>query len=125
MQKLGEKLTTQELKNASLSENIKDQAVKIEILEKESKKLKDLGVNNLISMSLNIYDTILNVILDDSIDSSKISTIQKSLNSFSNLNIDGNQEKIKDHFAVLLKSLLDISKRLLHARNELKTQDEA
>ena len=76
-------------------------------------------------MSLNIYDTILNVILDDSIDSSKISTIQKSLNSFSNLNIDGNQEKIKDHFAVLLKSLLDISKRLLHARNELKTQDEA
>ena len=123
--KIRDQLAAQELKNVPLQEIIKDQQSKIESLEKEAKKFKEAGVHSLISMSSDIYDTILNMILDDTLDNAKISAIQKSLNAFSNNYIENDAGKVKDHCSVLLKSLLDISKRLLYARNELKTQDQA
>ena len=123
--KVTDKLLIQESRCLKMQETIKEQYTKIEVLERESKKYKELGINNLIDTSSDIYDAILNLVLDDNSDNSKILAIQKSLSAFINNSLENDAGKVKDHCGTLLRSLLDTSKRLLHARNELKTQDQA
>jgi GRIP domain len=123
--KVNEKLIAQESKNISLIELLKDKDIKLDKLEKDIKRYRDTGLSQLINGSLDVYDSILSIILDDSIDNSKISNIQKSLSNFLSSSYEGEASKVKDHCNILLKSMLDITKRLLHARNELKTQDQA
>lgn len=125
VQKLTEKISDLDSKNLKLNETIKEQQIRLESFEKEAKKLKDSGICNLVTASSEIYDLILNLILDDHLDSVKISAIQKVLNGFIGEYFESEVGKVKDHCTMLLKSLLDVSKRLLHARNELKTQDQA
>lgn len=122
---MSSKLSMQEEKNVYIQDLVKDQQNKIETLEKNNKKMKELGVLSYIVASTEIYDLILDVILEDVLDNGKFSDIQKALNRYTNMVAEDEGLRVREHCSILLKSLYETSKRLLHARSELKSQDQA
>jgi DNA repair exonuclease SbcCD ATPase subunit len=122
--KIAEKLAAQETRNGYLQEIIKEQANKLETVEREIKGFKE-GVYKMIGMSAEVYDEIFTMVLGDVADNGKIGTIGKMISNLAVYGTDKDTVKVKEHLSVLLKSLFDTSKRLLFGRNELKTQDSA
>ncbi|OMJ95966.1 hypothetical protein SteCoe_523 [Stentor coeruleus] len=118
-------LSMQIEKNTYIQDLVKDQQNKIETLEKENKKIKESGVISFVIASTEIYDMILDSVMDDILDNDKFTDIQKALNRYMNIIAEDERIRVRDHCGILLRSLFETSKRLLYARNELKSQDDA
>lgn len=123
--KLNDKLLVHEENNENLKKMVKELNKQNEDMGKELKLFRDNNVDKVIQQSLGIYEDIVGILLAENLDSEKIGIIHKNINAFSNGLAEDYCGKVKEHCTVLLKYLLDLSKRLMHARSELKNQDLA
>lgn len=122
---LNDKLLVNEENTENLKKMVKELNKQNEELGKELKVFKDNRVESVIEQSFTIYEEITGILIGESLDNDKVSFINKSLGAFSNRFAGDFCGKVKEHCVVLLKYLLDLAKRLMHARSELKNQDFA
>jgi len=122
---LNDKLLMHEENTENLKKMVKELNKQNEELGKELKVFKDNSIESVIEQSLAIYEEITGILIGESLDNDKVSLISQSVNAFSNGYAGDYYGKVKKHCVVLLKYLLDLAKRLMHARSELKNQDFA
>lgn len=123
--RLSDKLLVHEENNENLKKMVKELNKQNEEMEKELRVFRENNVEKIIQHSFVLYEDITGLLLVDSLDSEKIGVIHKNINAFSNLLAEDYCVKVKEHCTVLLKYLFELSKRLMHARSELKNQDLA
>lgn len=114
-----------ENKNQTLQIAYREVQTKYDELDAKDRARPVGVVRSLIDESAELYDSVMAFVLDDDIDNSKLNSMQKSISNFLKKQSEGEALDLREHLGSLHRSLIDITKRLLHARNELQTQEKA
>lgn len=80
---------------------------------------------NLVSESAEIYDSLMELVFQSDEATMSALSMQKQISLFANKPAEGELQRAREHLASLLRSLVDISKRLIHSRNEMSAQEKA
>jgi exonuclease VII large subunit len=123
------KLTDQLCMNEENTENLRKMVQELnkqnENMEKQLRVLKENNIEKLLKTCFALYEDISEIVVQDNINNPKISSLQISFNDLNEGFNDPETIKIKENFLVILRYLMDLAKRLIYARNELKAQDSA
>mmetsp|Transcript_19929 Transcript_19929/g.19962 ORF Transcript_19929/g.19962 Transcript_19929/m.19962 type:complete len:250 (-) Transcript_19929:20-769(-) len=125
MKRLQENMDAYEEKNQTLQQAYRDLQIRFDEIESREKSRPVGLVRCLIDESAELYDKVMGFVLDDEIDNIKLNSMQKSINNFVKKPSEGDALDLREHLGTIQRSLVDITRRLLHARNELQTQEKA
>ena len=120
MRRMKETADAYELKNESLQTLYKELQEQLSEAQEKQKLAQD--TKNLVSESSQVYEQIMNIVFEEELDSQKVSEIHNCIRTFVETQ---KGEVAREHLGNIYKSMADITRRLMHSRNEIATQEKA
>jgi hypothetical protein len=118
--RLQDALDKSEERANSLANKNKELQKQVESLETQFKPAEQ--INEVINESTSLYQQILSAVIEDEASPSYLNSLQKNV---SRIAMGSDNTNIREHIVAVLKSLIDVTRRLLHSRNELQAQEQA
>jgi hypothetical protein len=123
--KLSDQISVYEENNENLKKMVQELNKQNENMEKDLKLLRFNNVEKVIKTAFALYEDVSEIVVEDNAHSEKINDVQKGFNLLNETFQDGEAARVKDNLLIILRYLMDLAKRLISARNELKAQDLA
>ena len=118
--RLQDALDRSEERANTLASKHKEIQKQVDALESQFKPAEK--INEVIDESTSLHQQILSAVLEDETSPSYLNSLQKNVNRIA---MGSDNTNIREHLVAVLKSLIDVTRRLLHSRNELQAQEQA